>query len=195
MPEIVVNHTMISLVCEHCGKQFERRKAEHDYRIKKGITSRVMCSMKCSGQARKDNRTIEQKRADKAAYDREHRKKPEVKAKHLERAKAFWKSDAGKAKRKARLPLHLEYCRRPEYKEKKKEYDQQYRAEKMYGSEFAEAYLTLLRLDQEIGERMSNHEIRLINDTYNKKQRRRKDYERTNSYELEDGPMGNLERD
>lgn|SRR6185312_1238192 len=187
--------TMITLVCEQCGKSFERRKAEQDYRDKNGVTMRVMCSLQCSADARKNGKTAEQRKAEKAEYDRVYRKQPEIAKKHLEATKAFWKSDAGKAKRKARMHLHIEYCAKPEYKEKKKTYDQQYRAERMYGPEFAPAFLALLNLETEIDSRMTNHEIRLLNGTFNKKQERRRDYERINSYDIEERPLGDIERD
>lgn len=42
---------LVDLVCEHCRKEFQRPKKEVTYRLKKKGTTRVYCSLKCSGHA------------------------------------------------------------------------------------------------------------------------------------------------
>ena len=62
------------------------------------------------------------------------------------------------------MPAHVEYCRGPEYRAKKSEYDRQYRAEE-YG-EFAETYLLLLEVEKEIRSRATHYERRVANGYY-----------------------------
>ncbi len=90
----------------------------------------------------------------KAEYDRKYRKKNRARIKA--RQAAYFQStyDPVKAakERQKKMPEHVEYCRRPEYKTWKKKYDRQHRLSK-YG-EFAEAYALLLALEKEIREQM-----------------------------------------
>ena len=66
---------------------------------------------------------------------------------------------------------------RIEYRKWKAEYDRKYRSQKLYGP-FAEAFLTLRELEEEIGVRATRTEIYTANGTLNKWKQRRRDYER-----------------
>ena len=116
---------------------------------------------------------------EKRLYDIEYRKRN----KDILRAKkAAWFQrtydpvEAAK-KRKARMPYHVEYCRQPEYKRWKRAYDMAYRARRQFG-EFWESAIILQDLENEILSRVSRYEIGLMNETINKTQKRRREYER-----------------
>lgn len=109
-------------------------------------------------KVRSDRRwkTIEEKIALKAAYDRDYRKKNAVRIK-ADHAAYFQRTyDPVKAaiERKKKMPVHVEYCRQPIYRAYKQGYDRQRRAS-VYGP-FAEAYHVLLLLRAEIRRQMPN---------------------------------------
>lgn len=118
------------------------------------VGSPLFCSQTCSGIAhRTDTRTKEQKVADKAEYDRQYR---ERNRESLQGKKAnYYRENHDREKerevRQRRMPLHVEYCRRPEYKNYKREYDANRRASE-YGP-FGEAYKDLVALTKTIRER------------------------------------------
>ncbi len=85
--------------------------------------------------------------------------------------------------RKKRMPLHVEYCRQPKYKEWKSKYDQQHRAKKYFGA-FWESALIVMKLDEEILSRMSRYEVAAANGTINKSQKRKRAYESQKSTSL-----------
>ena len=80
-----------------------------------------------------------------------------------------------KVNRDANRERHADYCRTPEYREWKAQYDRQYLAQKQYGP-FAEAALTLRALEEEITCRSTRYEIYTERGTLNKTQRRKRDY-------------------
>jgi hypothetical protein len=92
----------------------------------------------------------------KAAYDKKRRteKADELKA-QKKAAYAIYgplHRDEEREKRKQNMPKHVEYCRQPEYKKKKKVYDREMRVAE-YG-EFAESYELLEELVKEIKRQM-----------------------------------------
>jgi hypothetical protein len=92
----------------------------------------------------------------KADYDKNRRteKADEIKAKK-KAAYAIWgpqHRDLEREKRKDRMPLHIEYCRQPEYKEWKRKYDRKLRVSE-YG-EYAECYELLEQLVKEVKHQM-----------------------------------------
>jgi hypothetical protein len=166
--------------CATCGKLLTK-KASAINRAKK--TGKPMfCDKACFGLSRRDGKTPEQRKEEKRLYDMEYR------AKNLqaitEKKAAWFKANYDPIKaaeeRKKKMPQHIEYCRRPEYKAYKKRYDEQHRAKKQYG-EFYESFLILTQIDQEVSSRASKYEIGLANGTINKAQTRRRNYERTHS--------------
>lgn len=150
------------------------------------------CGKVCGGVRRQSNKSLSQKKEEKQIYDmkyrevnREYRKKQ--RAEYFK--KTYDKEDAAK-KRKLTMARHVEYCRSPEYKEWKKQYDEMYRAKQVYG-EYWESFILLMKVEREALSRMDWTEIRRINGTLNKHQQRRRDYERLNSNKSKECPMGN----
>lgn len=139
-------------ICTYCGNEFEACSSAYNRAVKHGLN--VYCSREHSGLGRRKNKSKEQKKADKAEYDRQYR------AKNIEMLKKkkheyFTKTyDPAKAaiERKKRMPKHVEYCRRPEYRAYKKQYDKKYRANKIFG-EYADAFLVLLDIEEQIDKR------------------------------------------
>jgi len=89
-------------------------------------------------------------KAMKAEYDREYRKKNReaLRKKKHDYFKRTYDPVKAAVKRKETMPRHVEYCRQPAYKAKKKEYDEKLRAAAF--GEYADAYKTLLVLLKEI---------------------------------------------
>ena len=97
--------------------------------------------MRCSGLGRRKNKTDGQKKQEKRLYDMEYRAKNREMLKRKKRAYFQRTYDPAKAaiERKQGMPQHLEYCRRPAYKEWKRDYDRRLRARE-YGP-FADAHM------------------------------------------------------
>lgn len=94
------------------------------------------------------------KKQAKAEYDRKYRKKNRVRLRAKKAAyfqRTYDPKQAAKA-RKKRMPAHVEYCRQPEYRAWKKEYDRERRGKKF--GPFAEAHAILLELKKEIAKQM-----------------------------------------
>lgn len=143
------------------------------------IGAPIYCGRACAGLARRKGKTKEQKIAEKAIYDEQYRAKN---AERLKREKAEWyqrTADREKERqyRQANMQRHVEYCRRPEYREKKLVYDRHRRAKIFYGP-FAESFLTLLELEDEIASRASRTEIYRQNGTQCKSVKRKREYEK-----------------
>jgi len=148
--------------------------------LKLGLS--LYCDKACAGLGRRKNKSKEQKVAEKREYDMEYRRKNRA---LLKAKKAAWfqqSYDPEKAaiERKKNMARHVEYCRRPEYKAWKKEYDCQYRAKQDYG-EFWESAVILIKLDNELDEKMSWYDRQMAKGTLNKANQRRRDYERESS--------------
>lgn len=159
--------------CAHCAKSADKPSGHVNRARARGLN--LYCGRRCSGLGRRQGKTKAQRIAEKAAYDADYR------AKNLELLKAKKRAhylqtydpvEAAKA-RKARMPLHVEYCRRPEYKRWKKGYDRKYRAKKMYGP-FDEAFLLTMDITNEIKGRTTRHEVKYQNGCTNKAQRRKR---------------------
>jgi hypothetical protein len=91
---------------------------------------------------------------EKAAYDREYRKKNRamLKAKKAAYFQRTYDPQKAAKERKKRMPLHVEYCRQPKYKSWKKEYDKKRRGSKF--GDFKDAHDMLLALVNEIHKQM-----------------------------------------
>lgn len=161
--------------CAHCGKAAER-PAGHVNRSRR-LGLRLFCGRRCSGLGRRDPNppTKDERVAAKRAYDAAYRRKNRALLKAKKAAYFRRTYDPAKAaiERKARMPRHVEYCRRPEYKAYKRQYDRQHRARE-YGP-FAEAFMLCIDLNREIKRRMTDYEIRTQNGTLNKIQARRRE--------------------
>ena len=97
------------------------------------------------------NKTKKQKVAEKREYDMEYRRKNRQLLK-VKKQMYFEKTyDPVKAaeERKLKMSRHVEYCRRPEYKAWKREYDQIYRVKQNYGV-FWESFIVLTDIEREV---------------------------------------------
>jgi phage host-nuclease inhibitor protein Gam len=167
----------VIIVCPHCKKKAQKPNGAVTRAAKVGMP--IYCDRVCAGFARRVEKTIAQKKEEKRLYDLQYR------AARLETIKANKRAyfqrtyDPKKAaiERKERMPKHVEYCRRPEYRDYKAQYDRQLRAQ-VYG-EFAEAFLLLGDLDREVNNRMTDYDIRVMNGTLNKRLQRKREYENT----------------
>jgi len=162
---------MATIKCAHCGKRAKRRAIDVTRAASAGLN--IYCNRRCAGLGRRCGKTKAQKVAEKAAYDRDYRKKNIImlKAKKADYFKRTYDPVAAAVERKKHMARHVEYCRRPEYRAKKSVYDRQHRAEKFFGP-FAEVAMLTTDLNREIKGRMSNYEIRRQNETGNKAQER-----------------------
>lgn len=179
--------------CAHCTKLADR-PAGHVNRAR-AQGNKLFCSRECSGIHRRKWKSGAQRKEEKRLYDMEYRdrNRAALKAKKADYYKRTRDPVKEAEKRKERMPLHVEYCRRPEYRAKKKVYDRQYRAVKHYGA-FADCFLLVMDIRDECLSRMTDYEIRLEKGTLNKSLKRRRDYERSVCNSPEIGPLGNLER-
>jgi len=145
--------------------------------------------------ARRKGLTPDQKRQNKADYDRQRRidLRDRIKAEKAAHHKRTYDPIKAAETRKARMPKHVEYCRRPEYRAKKAIYDQKRRDEQNYG-EFAEAAAVVRSLETEVLSMASRYELALTNGLLNKATRRKREYEAAFSYQPQGSPVGNPER-
>jgi hypothetical protein len=169
----------VAIVCAHCGKQ--AFKEVRDVNRASNAGCYLYCDRACAGLGRRIEPLSEtDRKAAKAAYDREYRKLNRATRKVLKAAYYQKNRDPAKEReyRAANMGRHVEYCRRPEYREYKKQYDREYNAKRDFG-EFWECAIILLDTENEIATRISRTEVYANNGTLNKKQSRRRDYERT----------------
>ena len=163
------NRTLIDHECCHCKKPFKIYRGRVNRAIL--IAAPLYCGRVCAGIARRKSKAekIELKRL----YDLKYREKnfDLLKIKKHEAFKKSYNPEKAAIERKKRMPIHVDYCRRPEYRAKKKEYDKNHRAS-VYG-DFSEAYLLFVELSKEILVRMPRIEISKANGTLNKKYNRR----------------------
>lgn len=159
--------------CAHCGKVADKATGHVNRARERGLN--LYCGRRCSGLGRRQGKTKAERVAEKAAYDAAYRAKNRemLKAKKQEHHKRTYDPAAAAVVRKARMPLHVEYCRRPEYRAWKKGYDRKYRAKKFYGP-FDEAFLLTMDITTEIKGRTTRHEVKYQNGCTNKAQRRKR---------------------
>lgn len=161
------------IVCAYCGKEADLGLSKVGRARRDGYN--LYCNRTCSGLGCRLHKTEVQKKEEKRLYDIDYREKnlDRIKARKSEHHKRTYDPLIASIERKKKMLYHLEYCRSPEYREYKKNYDRKYRDRKNYG-DFAEAYHILMKLEIEIEKGMSKYEIRQQNDTINKKQKRGK---------------------
>ena len=154
--------------CPHCTKKFTPKTSAANRADKLGAP--IYCCRACSGLARRVNRTPEEKKAAKAEYDRKRREALGDRLRAEKRAAYYANHDANLAKqaelrrRGGAYEKHLEYLRTPEYRAKKKQYDEALRKSE-YG-DFAETWRLLLDLEKEIRSRQSSYERRKARGYY-----------------------------
>lgn len=163
----------VVLRCAHCRAKLNKRPGDANRAIRNLLP--LYCDRTCFGLARRVERSEVERKAAKAAYDREYR------AANFDRIKAekhaWFRANYDPAKaaieRKATMSRHVEYCRRPEYRAWKAEYDRQYKA-RLHFNEYADAAMLLQDLEREILSQATRYEIYLVNGRFNKAQRRRR---------------------
>ena len=161
--------------------------------IKNGYN--ISCSRVCAGINRRSWISKGQQIKNKAIYDAKYRSKNLDK---IKKAKKQYHVDnynpkLAAAHRKKNMQKHVEYCRQPKYKAKKKEYDRRYRAIKNYG-EFAECFIALQDVEEAVAAKATNYELKLEKGLLGKSQQRKREYERINSTKSEKCALGNLKR-
>ena len=168
----------VSRVCPQCRA---------DYQAERGALTRAQnaglnhyCSRACAGLARRKNRTDEEKKALKSAYDAQRRidLADRIRAQKAAHHKETYDPVKAAIERKANMARHVAYCQRPEYKAWKVQYDRQYRAKKDFGP-FWEAAMILEQVQEEVLSRATRYEIDLQNGKLNKRNRRKSGYEKT----------------
>lgn len=179
--------------CAHCGKKAYRENGHINRAKRSGL--RVFCSRVCFGLDRRTELSKAELVKRKRLYDHDYRKRDPEALKVRKAAYHQQTYDPTKAARdrKRRMPYHVEYCRRPEYKAWKAAYDAKLRASE-YGP-YAEAWMLLMDLNKEILSRMSKQEIYQANGTNCKTQRRRREYESTFGRQHESSIVGHAQRD
>jgi hypothetical protein len=185
--------SMVRFTCPQCRCFGEQAVGAVNRAAKRGAP--VYCGRECAGLARRGpEKSPEQRKAEKSAYDAKRRVAIADRLKAEKRAYHLRTYDPVKAavERKKRMPKHVEYCRRPDYVAWKREYDRQYRARE-YG-EFSDCYLLVMDIRNECLSQQSDYEIRMSKGTFGKCQQRKRDYDRLDREEPEIGPLGNLER-
>lgn len=169
------------VVCRHCEKRTEKAASAVNRANRQGAP--LFCSRTCCGASRRVERADDERKALKAAYDRQRRaaigEVLRAKKRAAYHAAVANNPEVIRAKerehRAKRMPQHVEYCRRPEYRARKREYDRQRCAQQDFGP-FAEAALILRDLEAEISTRATRYEIYSANGTLNKALRRKREY-------------------
>jgi hypothetical protein len=167
---------MTTMICPQCAAQFETRAGHVNRAAKTGAP--LYCGRACAGMARRlpMPKSAEQKKAEKAAYDREYRER--IGDKLAAKKRAWYEANRPQVLaqmteyRKTRMPQHVEYCRRPEYRALKHEYDRK-RNEAKY-QEWADAWRLLLDLEKEIRSRATAYERRVANGYYTRNAQKRR---------------------
>lgn len=168
----------MKLTCarDGCGGIFECQAGRYNRAIQLGAP--LYCGKACAGLARRRpaDVTADQLKAAKAAYDREYRarKRDELAAKkraHYEANRPQILAQMAEY-RKVRMPAHVEYCRRPEYRAKKADYDRERNAAEF--GDFGEAWRLLQDLEREIRSQASAYEVRVQQGYYTRNAQKRR---------------------
>lgn len=168
--------TFTIIACARCGRQKVKRTGCVNRARAAG--SKLYCGRRCSGMARRIERSIADKKSAKAAYDRGYRardpqRRRADKAAYYQRTRDPVKE---RARRQARLQEHRAYITAynadPANKAAKAEYDRDFRAAE-YG-EFAEAHKLLVQLEREIRSRATKYERAVARGYYQRCAQQRK---------------------
>jgi len=163
----------IDIICQHCGIDCKKSTGHYNRAIK--MKANLFCSKLCAGEFRKTTKAekIEVKRIYDIKYSKENA------ARIKERGQIYNRTPKGRAvqkrQREKNKESHREYIKSDRYVAWKRDYDQKYHAKNNYG-EFWESSLILKEIDKHI----DNYEVKLINQTLNKSQKRKR-YDKVNS--------------
>ena len=174
---LVYSYLMKSEIkCSYCGKLTKKENSAIG-RAKKS-NSPMYCNRNCSSESRKISK--EEKIEKKRLYDLSYRERLDYRKRKSESFKRNYDPVKAAAKRKENMHKHAEYCRKPEYVIKKKQYDRVRRAKIKYG-DLWEIHLLTMQIQDECLTRMTRYQINLESQTLNKKQRRKRNEQRLNS--------------
>jgi len=180
----------VEIICAFCGNTVDKASSAVNRANKNNVN--MYCNRKCSGNAHKAHKSTDKKKEEKRIYDAEYRKNNKEK---LKKDKVAWFKNnydpiLAAEKRALTMDRHVEYCRQPEYKKKKKAYDRIYQAKKYYG-EFYEHHLLILQIFDVIKSHSTMYQIKYDQGCLNKTQNRKREHERFNSEKLERCALGN----
>ncbi len=158
--------------CAHCHRQSQKEAGAINRARRSGL--RLFCGRRCSGLTRRKGKTKAQRVAEKREYDMAYRAAnlATIKEKKRLHYQATRDPEKERAYRKAHMARHVKYCRRPEYRAYKREYDKKHRARE-YGP-FADCFLILQDLNAEIAARMSRYDIYMANSRFERYHEKRK---------------------
>ena len=128
---------------------------------------------------RHKNESIEDFKIRKAEYDRQYREKNKER-RAIQKAEYHKKTyDPIKQREynQKRMPLHIEYCRRPEYRAKKVDYDRVNRAKRFYG-EFYECAIIVEQINNKLIQMADKAELRTVQGTNTKSIKRKRQWRR-----------------
>lgn len=171
---------LVEITCHYCGKT--AKKPAYAVNRASRINANVYCDKACASIGRRKNKTMVQKKTEKRIYDKAYRQKNKelLAQKKANYHKRTYNPVAAAIHRKKNMQRHVLYCRRPEYRKKKAEYDRPYRARKIYG-EFWESFCLIEDIRREVSSRMTDIEVRKVNGKLNAKQQRRRQYDKERS--------------
>lgn len=163
----------VRIKCSYCGLASKKPTGAVNRALKIGAA--LYCDRECAGLGRRREVSECELKARKKAYDAQRRldlsgRLKAEKAAYYQRTRDPVREAAI---RKARMHLHIEYCRRPEYVAKKSAYDQRRRDQMQFG-EFAEVAALLRDVEKEVDQRATRYEVYQQNGTLNKAQTRRR---------------------
>lgn len=186
----------MQIACAHCGKVTDKAAGAVNRARKAGLA--IYCDRVCAGLGRrKPPKSVEQRKAEKRAYDAARREAlaDRIKAEKAAYYKRVHDPEKEALARKKRMPKHVEYCRRPEYVAWKREYDKEYRAKQDYG-EFWESAILVNEIRAKALELAGgDYELRFSKGYFDRgTQQRRRAYDRLDREEPEIGALGDLER-
>lgn len=173
----------IEIICEHCGRVTFKETGHINRARKKG--DKLYCSRKCAGMEKRKNLSREEKKEAKRLYDIEYRLKNKTLLKK-KKAEAFKRNyydsnnplaEKMKMYRRKNQKRHNEYCMRPEYREKKHQYDRIRYAKEKFGPLW-EIHVLAMEIIEEAQKRESKFEMMQQKGTINKAQKRRREYEK-----------------
>jgi hypothetical protein len=180
------------MFCPSCNQPIAKKTGEINRAKKYGRP--LYCNRACAGIGRRTFADAEAKKDAKAKYDKDRRARlaDRIRAEKAEFHRRTYDPQKAAIIRKARAPKHAEYCRRPEYREWKREYDRGHRAKTEYG-EYWESAILALDIRRACLDLMDDHQIRQQAGTLNKQLKRRREYDRAFGSKSEIGALGNIE--
>lgn len=175
--------------CSFCGKK-TNKSIGHINRAKK-IGLKIYCNRKCFGLSKRKNKSIDQKKREKAEYDKKYREKNKelLKQKKAEYFKKHYAEnpESYRERRKKKYKKHLEYLSTEKYKLWKKEYDKNHRAKIKYG-DYWECSILLNEIGSIVPSKKTKYDLGLIN----KSTKRKEAYERFKRKEFKRSALENI---